>query len=141
MQSILHGSEKAKQEAPSLDAEHGQASGQHSHLVGRGKYVHEVVRECTAIVASLGANWHWPSHRDTRETKLMYCLLSLTGHKVKPGYVEEYKDLISQHYGKFLKTDNPDVKLTGSWEVVVGDLDTFCGAPRETNACAHRDKY
>lgn len=65
----------------------------------------------------------------------MLCRSSSAGHKVKPGYVDEYKDLISQSYGKFLKTDNPDVKLTGSWEVVVGDLDTFCGAPPEIRAC------
>lgn len=50
-------------------------------------------------------------------------------HKVKPGYAHEYKDLIAQYYSKIIQSDNPDVKLTGSWEVVVGDLDTFCGAP------------
>lgn len=53
-QSILHGSEKAKHEGP-LAAEaggSGSQTGQHSHIVGRGKYVHEVISEC-GLVSSL----------------------------------------------------------------------------------------
>lgn len=59
----------------------------------------------------------------------MSCCHEHAEHKVKPGYAHEYKDLIAQYYSKIIQNDNPDVKLTGSWEVVVGDLDTFCGAP------------
>ncbi|CAD6583015.1 MAG: hypothetical protein CYPHOPRED_002212 [Cyphobasidiales sp. Tagirdzhanova-0007] len=93
VKSILYGSEKAKAEAPVLEAGeeelHG-STGQHSHLVGRGKYIHSVTR-----------------------------------HSVKPSRVVEYKALIEEYYDKLAKDKQFDVKLTGSWEVVIGNLDTF----------------
>lgn len=58
-----------------------------------------------------------------------YPLQSNPEHKIKPGHVEEYKELIAKYYDSLAKSTEIDVKLTGSWEVVVGELDTFCGAP------------
>ena len=49
-----------------------------------------------------------------------------TGHSVKPSRVVEYKALIEEYYDKLAKDKQFDVKLTGSWEVVIGNLDTFC---------------
>lgn len=64
---------------------------------------------------------HTPTHA--------YPLQSNPEHKIKPGHVEEYKELIAKYYDSLAKSTEIDVKLTGSWEVVVGELDTFCGAP------------
>lgn len=50
-------------------------------------------------------------------------------HKVKPGRVNEYRKLVEEYYGNLAANKDYDMKLTGSWEVVVGELDTFCGAP------------
>lgn len=51
-------------------------------------------------------------------------------HKVKPGRVAEYRKLVEEFYTSLANNPEYDMKLTGSWEVVVGELDTFCGAPR-----------
>lgn len=52
--------------------------------------------------------------------------LIYTEHSVKPGKVAEYKALVGEYYDKLAKDKDFDLKLTGSWEVVVGDIDTFC---------------
>ncbi|KAI0363628.1 NIPSNAP-domain-containing protein [Pilatotrama ljubarskyi] len=46
-------------------------------------------------------------------------------HKVKPAAVEEYKKVAEAYYTAI--KDDPDlhVKLTGSWEAMVGEQDTF----------------
>lgn len=94
LKSILHGSEKAKAEAPQVPGLDGSASGarggQHSQMVGRGKYIHELYK-----------------------------------HKVKPGKVQEYRKLVEEFYTSLANNPEYDMKLTGSWEVVVGELDTF----------------
>ena len=47
-------------------------------------------------------------------------------HVVKPGRTNEYKELVSEYYDKLAKDPAFDIKMTGSWEVVVGDIDSFC---------------
>lgn len=49
-----------------------------------------------------------------------------TGHKVLPGKVEEYKEVVGEYNTRLADTKDIDVKLTGSWETAVGELDTFC---------------
>jgi len=46
-------------------------------------------------------------------------------HRVKPDRVDEYKSLVAQFYDSLAKNPDVDIKLTGSWEVIVGELDTF----------------
>ncbi|KAF8753959.1 NIPSNAP protein [Rhizoctonia solani] len=46
-------------------------------------------------------------------------------HHVKPDKVEEYKKAAEKHYTGLLADSDLHVKLTGSWEVTVGKLDTF----------------
>ncbi|TKY87549.1 hypothetical protein EX895_003563 [Sporisorium graminicola] len=43
---------------------------------------------------------------------------------VSPAHVAEYRALIAEYFPK-LASNNIPVRLTGSWEVVVGDLETF----------------
>jgi hypothetical protein len=50
---------------------------------------------------------------------------------VKPGRTNEYKELVSEYYDKLAKDPAFDIKLTGSWEVVVGDIDSFCMSPND----------
>jgi len=46
-------------------------------------------------------------------------------HKVHPGRAEEYKRLIGEYYTAMNENPDYECRLTGSWEVTVGDLDTF----------------
>jgi len=46
-------------------------------------------------------------------------------HHVKPDCVEEYKKAAEQFYPAIASDSSFHVKLTGSWEVTVGQLDTF----------------
>ncbi|TFK41824.1 NIPSNAP-domain-containing protein [Crucibulum laeve] len=83
VQSLLHGSEEAKQ-AGDLDIL------QHSRLVGRGKYIH-----------------------------------SFETHRIHPSKAEEYKKAAERYYTGVREDSRLGVKLTGSWETVVGQQDTF----------------
>lgn len=83
VQSLLHGSQEAK-EAGDLEIQ------QHSKLVGRGKYVHEF------------------------ET-----------HRVKPDKRDEYKKAAERYYKGIEEDTRLGIKLTGNWETLVGDQDTF----------------
>lgn len=52
-----------------------------------------------------------------------------TGHQVHPSKVAEYKSLLANHYPAIVEESSGQLgqaKLTGSWEVTVGDLETFC---------------
>lgn len=132
VQSILHGSPEAK-------AEGDVQILQHSRLVARGKYVHGFEGEWLAL-------WCWVGFDDA----------VVVVHRVKPDAVEEYKKAAyvlfflsytdrlkltccqSEGYYAAIKED-PElhVKLTGSWETVVGEQDTFCAFM--TFACALLD--
>ena len=46
-------------------------------------------------------------------------------HHVKPDKVEDYKKAAQEHYTSLLADPELHVKLTGSWEITVGQLDTF----------------
>ncbi|GAA6013060.1 hypothetical protein JCM11491_000956 [Sporobolomyces phaffii] len=46
-------------------------------------------------------------------------------HKVLPHHVEEYKALIADYYKGIHQSSEFDARLTGSWEVVVGEVDSF----------------
>lgn len=46
-------------------------------------------------------------------------------HRVKPDKVEEYKKAAEKHYSSLLADPDLHVKLTGSWETQIGELDTF----------------
>ena len=46
-------------------------------------------------------------------------------HKVLPQHVETYKSLIAPYYTGIANGAEFDTRLTGSFEVVVGDVDTF----------------
>ncbi|GAA5874019.1 hypothetical protein JCM5296_001062 [Sporobolomyces johnsonii] len=46
-------------------------------------------------------------------------------HKVLPQHVEQYKELIAGYYKGIHESGEFDARLTGSWEVVVGEVDTF----------------
>ncbi|KAF7311127.1 NIPSNAP domain-containing protein [Mycena chlorophos] len=63
---------------------------QHSRLVGRGKYVHEI-----------------------------------TVHRVKPDKTEEYKAAAEKYYVGIKNDSELGTKLSGNWEVIVGEQDTF----------------
>jgi hypothetical protein len=95
VQSLLHGSPKAKKEGQ-LELQ------QHSRLVGRGKYVH-----------------------------------SFEVHRVKPDCIDEYKKAAEKFYPAIAADSDLHVKLTGSWEVVVGQLDTFVHILEYENYCGY----
>jgi hypothetical protein len=82
VKSVFYGSPTAQDEE--------RKAQQHSKLVGRGKYVHEIQT-----------------------------------HKVIPGKVEEYKALIGDYYKSIADSPEFALRLTGSWEIIVGELDTF----------------
>lgn len=46
-------------------------------------------------------------------------------HRVKPDASEEYKKAAERFYAGIRSDSNLHVKLTGSWEVIVGEMDTF----------------
>jgi len=46
-------------------------------------------------------------------------------HKVKPDEVDKYKKAAEKYYTGIVSDPNLHVKLTGSWETVVGEQDTF----------------
>lgn len=83
VQSILHGSEKAKAEGE-IEIQ------QHSRLIGRGKYVH-----------------------------------GFEVHRVKPDALDEYKAAAEKYYTGIAEDPEAHTKLTGSWETLVGQQDTF----------------
>ncbi|ORZ02302.1 hypothetical protein BCR43DRAFT_481337 [Syncephalastrum racemosum] len=49
----------------------------------------------------------------------------LQKHKVKADKVEEYKALVSKYLPEIANNPDNELHLCGSWEVVVGELDTF----------------
>ncbi|KAJ2843435.1 hypothetical protein GGI22_007205, partial [Coemansia erecta] len=48
----------------------------------------------------------------------------LTMHRVKPGHMDEYKSVVAELYPRIVRNLSPKVKLVGSWETDIGDLDT-----------------
>ncbi|KAJ2701107.1 hypothetical protein FB645_004769 [Coemansia sp. IMI 203386] len=48
----------------------------------------------------------------------------LTTHKVKPGCMDQYRDVVAQLYPYIVRNLSPGTKLVGSWETDIGDLDT-----------------
>ncbi|SCV67705.1 BQ2448_5316 [Microbotryum intermedium] len=46
-------------------------------------------------------------------------------HKVLPQHVEQYRELIAGYYKGIHESEDFHAKLTGSWEIVVGEVDTF----------------
>ncbi|GFZ44862.1 hypothetical protein JCM24511_02588 [Saitozyma sp. JCM 24511] len=87
--AIFYGSKQAKEEG--LVSDHDQ-QGQHSKLVGRGKYVHEKVT-----------------------------------HAVIPSHREEYLQVAEKLYRHIMDRGHElgGVKLTGSWETVIGSVGDF----------------
>ncbi|KAG7530307.1 hypothetical protein FFLO_05140 [Filobasidium floriforme] len=81
--SLLHGSEQAK-------AEGETEIHQHSRLIGRNKYVHELV-----------------------------------SHAVKPDCREQYRAAAEEYFAGLAKDPSLKVKLTGSWETLIGPVDNF----------------
>lgn len=51
-------------------------------------------------------------------------------HKVKPDAVEDYRKAAEIYYTAIKDDPELHVKLTGSWETIVGEQDTFCKAIR-----------
>ncbi|KAH6917024.1 NIPSNAP-domain-containing protein [Coprinopsis sp. MPI-PUGE-AT-0042] len=68
---------------------------QHSKIVGRGKY-HVIALTCALLV-----------------------------HRVKPHLIDEYKKAAERYYVGVKDDPTLHVKLTGSWETMVGEQDTF----------------
>ncbi|KAJ2476961.1 hypothetical protein IWW56_004615 [Coemansia sp. RSA 2131] len=48
----------------------------------------------------------------------------LATHNVKPGCMEEYKAVVGELYPLIVRNLSPGVKLVGSWETDIGELDT-----------------
>ncbi|KAJ2444998.1 hypothetical protein GGF42_006137 [Coemansia sp. RSA 2424] len=48
----------------------------------------------------------------------------LSTHRVKPGCMDEYKAIVAELYPLIVRNHSPRVKLVGSWETDIGDLDT-----------------
>ncbi|THH21211.1 hypothetical protein EW146_g301 [Bondarzewia mesenterica] len=46
-------------------------------------------------------------------------------HRVKPGNVEEYKQAAEKYYTGLRDDKDLKVKLTGNWETIIGEQDTF----------------
>ena len=101
--SVLYGSDKAKAEAPTVDGE-GEGGAQAAGSQGGNRGYSKVLGR--------GKYIH-----------------ELYKHRVKPDRVDEYKSLVAQFYDSLAKNPDVDIKLTGSWEVIVGELDTFCAYP------------
>ncbi|KAI8335755.1 nipsnap family protein [Chlamydoabsidia padenii] len=49
----------------------------------------------------------------------------LSKHKVRPDKVDEYIQLVTSHYPRIANEPLNDLHLCGSWEIIVGELDTF----------------
>jgi len=47
-------------------------------------------------------------------------------HKVKPDAGKEYKKAAEAYYTAIKDDPELHVKLTGSWETIIGEQDTFC---------------
>ncbi|KAI5474856.1 NIPSNAP family protein [Pseudohyphozyma bogoriensis] len=110
--AILHGSKEAKQEGESEIR-------QHSKLVGRGEEAlagpppYSVVQSSSAdLLPSL----------DHRPQKYVH---EFQKHTVLPHHVPLYKSLIAQYYQGIADSPEFDTRLFGSWEIVVGEVDTF----------------
>jgi len=95
LDAILHGSPEAKREGE-------VAVQQHSRLVGRGKYVHEILV-----------------------------------HRVKPSQVDEYRQQIEKYLTGIASDPQFHVKLSGSWEKVVGEQDAFVHILEYENYAGH----
>jgi len=50
---------------------------------------------------------------------------SFETHRVKPDQLDSYKAVAEEYYAGIASDPSLHVKLTGSWETVVGELDTF----------------
>lgn len=50
---------------------------------------------------------------------------SQTGHKVLPQHAVQYQELIEDYYKGIHESPDFDARLIGSWEIVVGEVDTF----------------
>lgn len=48
---------------------------------------------------------------------------------MRPDRTQEYKEAIERYYGEMNKSDEFDCRLSGSWEVSVGEIDTFGERP------------
>ncbi|KAJ2773724.1 hypothetical protein IWQ56_000875 [Coemansia nantahalensis] len=48
----------------------------------------------------------------------------MSTHRVKPGRMDEYKAAVAELYPQIVRNHSPSVKLVGSWETDIGDLDT-----------------
>ncbi|KAJ2638310.1 hypothetical protein GGF44_002815, partial [Coemansia sp. RSA 1694] len=48
----------------------------------------------------------------------------LSTHRVKPGCMDKYKAIVAELYPLIVRNHSPRVKLVGSWETDIGDLDT-----------------
>lgn len=48
-------------------------------------------------------------------------------HVVRPDKLDEYKSLLAAHYPRIADDDKYPVRLVGSFEVQVGEMETFCG--------------
>lgn len=48
-----------------------------------------------------------------------------TGHKVLPQHAVQYQQLIEDYYKGIHESPDFDARLIGSWEIVVGEVDTF----------------
>lgn len=49
----------------------------------------------------------------------------LQTHDVIPQHVEAYKELLANHYPRLVTASGNKLKLFGSWETTVGNLDQF----------------
>ena len=49
----------------------------------------------------------------------------LAGHKVLPQHAVQYQQLIEDYYKGIHESPDFDARLIGSWEIVVGEVDTF----------------
>lgn len=74
-----------------------------------------------------------PGSLDIPRVALLWLTLALVcsqivKHRVAPGQTDKYKQLIGQYYGS-ITDKNIGIKHIGSWECVVGELDTFGASP------------
>ncbi|GAA5986898.1 hypothetical protein JCM11641_006585 [Rhodosporidiobolus odoratus] len=108
--AFLHGSPEAKQESQV----------QHSKL----KFIHE-------FQSTLHFHTIVSQHRSesalapVRGSHPSFLYLPPAEHKVLPHQVEEYKSRIESYYKGIHESSEFDARLTGSWEIVVGEVDTF----------------
>lgn len=64
-------------------------------------------------------------------------------HDVRPECADEYKKVLAEYYPKLMEDDKYKTRLKGSWEVTVGDLETFCERSmlrEESSLCCRSDR-